>query len=153
MAEVTVTEISHQHISEALANRVNRLLTQLTPRANRVDAAYLKTVISQADVYIYGALQDGELTGVVICVIASTLLRKTMYLEEMVVDEAHRGKGIGGLLLEKAIEKAKEVGAKELDLTSNQSRTSAIALYESYGFTKRDTNAYRLIFGETPNID
>lgn len=145
MAEIRIEEISHQHISDKLIDRLNTLLQQLTPRADARDGAYLREVVDQPDVYIYAAMLDDEIIGIVIGIVALTLLRKTMYIEEMVVDEEHRGKGAGKLLVEHALSKAQEMGVKEIDLTSNASRTSAIALYESFGFQKRDTNAFRLV--------
>lgn len=144
MDKIRVEEISHQHISDKYINRLNTLLQQLTSRAESRDVAYLREVVEQPHVYIYAAIQADEIIGIVIGIVALTLLRKTMYIEEMVVDEKHRGKGAGKLLVEHALRKAKEMDVKEIDLTSNASRTSAIALYESFGFQKRDTNAFRL---------
>ena len=45
-----------------------------------------------------------------------------------------RGKGIGGKLLQKAIETFKEQGGKDLFLEVRASNTAAKALYEKFGF-------------------
>lgn len=55
-------------------------------------------------------------------------------LVKMTVDDAYKGKGIGKLLLETCIAKARERGAKKLELFSNSQLTTAISLYEKYGF-------------------
>jgi len=55
-------------------------------------------------------------------------------LAKMAVAAAYRGKGISKLLIEKCIEKAKNLGAKKLYLVSNSQLTTAVALYEKYGF-------------------
>ncbi|MGE5106963.1 MAG: GNAT family N-acetyltransferase, partial [Sphingobacteriales bacterium] len=52
----------------------------------------------------------------------------------MSVDENYQGKGIGKLLLEACINKAKEIGANKLELFSNHQLTTALSLYKKYGF-------------------
>ena len=55
-------------------------------------------------------------------------------LAKMAVDEAHQGKGISKLLIETCIARAKEIGAKKLELFSNHQLTTALGLYQKYGF-------------------
>ena len=55
-------------------------------------------------------------------------------LAKMSVDEAFQGKGISKLLIEKCIEKARQIGAKKMELFSNHQLTTAIELYKKYGF-------------------
>ena len=55
-------------------------------------------------------------------------------LIKMFVAPAFRGKGISKLLIEKCLEKAREIGAKKLMLYSNSQLQAAISLYSKYGF-------------------
>lgn len=55
-------------------------------------------------------------------------------LAKMAVDDAWQGKGISKLLIEACINKAKAIGAEKLELFSNHQLTTAIRLYEKYGF-------------------
>ncbi len=55
-------------------------------------------------------------------------------LAKMAVDEKHQGKQIGKKLAIAAIEKAREMGAKQLFLESNRKLTPALNLYKSVGF-------------------
>lgn len=55
-------------------------------------------------------------------------------LAKMAVDDTHQGKGISKLLITVCIKKAKAIGAKKLELFSNHQLTTALALYEKYGF-------------------
>lgn len=55
-------------------------------------------------------------------------------LAKMAVADAHQGKGISKLLIENCIAKAKEIGVKKLELFSNHQLTTALGLYEKYGF-------------------
>lgn len=66
------------------------------------------------------------------------------HIEDVVVDSAWRNKGIGKLLLQKAIITATEqLKVRTLDLTSRPDRVSANGLYKKMGFVQRDTNVYR----------
>lgn len=55
-------------------------------------------------------------------------------LAKMAVDENWQGRGIGRLLIETCLSKARQIGAKKLCLFSNHQLTAAIGLYEKYGF-------------------
>ncbi len=65
------------------------------------------------------------------------------WIEDVVVDEAARGRGVGAALNERALEIARERGARTVDLTSRPSREAANRLYQRLGFVRRDTNVYR----------
>jgi GNAT superfamily N-acetyltransferase len=61
------------------------------------------------------------------------------YLEELYVAPGERGQGTGRALLEAAIEAARRAGAAHIDLATSEEDTAAIALYESCGFTNRES--------------
>ena len=65
------------------------------------------------------------------------------WIEDVIVDDAARGKGVGRLVNEAAIAHAFEHGAITVYLTSRPSRESANRLYQRIGFVARDTNVYR----------
>lgn len=81
--------------------------------------------------YIFLAMEDDQVVG------TSALMNEQdgLYeLAKMTVAPASRGKGISKLLIEKCLDKAKEIGAKKLLLWSNSQLQTAIHLYSSYGF-------------------
>jgi len=65
-------------------------------------------------------------------------------IEDVVVDEVVRGQGVGELLTNAAIQRARSAGAKAVGLTSRAAREAANRLYLRLGFEIRDTNVYRL---------
>ena len=65
------------------------------------------------------------------------------WIEDVVVDEAARGRGAGSALVHAALARAGEAGCRTVDLTSRPSRTEANRLYVSLGFERRETNVYR----------
>lgn len=65
------------------------------------------------------------------------------WIEDVVVHDAARGRGVGEALNLRALEIAAERGARSVDLTSRPSREAANRLYRRLGFEPRDTNVYR----------
>jgi ribosomal protein S18 acetylase RimI-like enzyme len=63
-------------------------------------------------------------------------------IEDVVVDEAMRGKGIGEALMRHALHMAREAGADGVALTSNPRREAANRLYQRLGFHPWQTNLY-----------
>ncbi len=56
--------------------------------------------------------------------------------EDVVVDQACHGQGIGRQMMEHARAMAREAGAYKLALSSNQKRTRAHAFYDALGFQR-----------------
>jgi putative acetyltransferase len=59
---------------------------------------------------------------------------QTCELRKMYLQKAHRGKGLGKLLLEDALSKARQLGFERMVLETAAVLKEAIALYKSYGF-------------------
>ena len=68
---------------------------------------------------------------------------KNAYLEDFVVDNAARGKGIGGLLFQAYEDWAKEKGCKNLEFTCGHGREAAQSFYKTHGAEIYDTNFFR----------
>jgi ribosomal protein S18 acetylase RimI-like enzyme len=66
------------------------------------------------------------------------------WIEDVVVDDAARGTGVASALVQTAAELAENRGARTVDLTSRPDRVAANRLYVRLGFTRRETNVYRL---------
>ncbi len=66
-------------------------------------------------------------------------------VESMHVEADRRGDGIGGVLLEAAVARAREWGAYRVQLTSNLARGDAHRFYETHGFTASHVGFKRLL--------
>lgn len=123
------------------------LLTPQLSRSNPApDAEALRAIVeSEASTLLIA--RDDERDGVIVgsMTLAMFLIPtgRRAWIEDVVVDGEARGKGVGQLLNERAIEIAKEAGAKTIDLTSRPSREAANRLYKRLGFVERETNVYR----------
>ena len=66
-------------------------------------------------------------------------------LVKMTVAPAFRGQGISKMLIEKCLDKARELKAKKLFLYSNSQLHTAISLYKKYGFVHVDASNSPLV--------
>jgi diamine N-acetyltransferase len=76
---------------------------------------------------------DGEVMGYTILHIADFKNSNTVSIEEICIDEPHRGQGIGNFLFGKAVLFAKSINATGLDLRVWEFNQSAIHFYETMG--------------------
>lgn len=131
--------------STALLDAINRLLPQLTP-GRRLDYASLERIIHHPDIHLIlvQANCSGrmEVVGMATVCMMFTPTGAKAYLEDVVVDELHRGKGIGRRLIRAAKDLAAEQRVISLHLTSRPEREAANALYVSEGFQRKETNVY-----------
>ncbi len=82
---------------------------------------------------LYVAAKNGKIVGISIYYFRySTWKGKRLYLEDIVVTQSERGKGIGRLLFEKTIEKAKATNCKGMSWQVLDWNTPAIKFYEKY---------------------
>ena len=126
---------------------INELLPQLSSSSELLDIQRLKVLIDSESTIVYIA-QDvrGKILGTLSLVTIEIPTGRKGWIEDVVVDQSARGKGIGKALMNHALEKAVKLGLKSVDLTSRPSREEANMLYQSLGYQKRETNVYRYKF-------
>lgn len=78
-----------------------------------------------------------------VSVIFGAGIGKNAYLEDFVVDQSARGKGIGNLLFNAYEDWAREKGCKNLEFTCGQGREAAQQFYRDHGAVTYDTNFFR----------
>ncbi len=64
-------------------------------------------------------------------------------VEDVFVEDAARGSGLGRALMDAAVARARERGARRMELDTHDTNAAAIALYESIGFTNKGDRYYR----------
>lgn len=132
-----------ENVTDDELNDIAILLPQLSKSAV-FDADRVRAMLASPDVFLYAAVEDGRIVGLVTLLAIPQITGVRGHIEDVVVDEGHRGRGIARSLLEAAIVQAAKQGARTLDLTSRPSRESAHRLYESLGFVIRNTDVMRL---------
>lgn len=138
------------HIDEAtevtatLVEAMDRLIPQLSssnPPPSRADLHEI--VESEASHLLLAVEEEGTIVGSLTLVVFRIPTGVRAWIEDVVVDETGRGRGIGEALNRHALELARQRGAVTVDLTSRPSREAANRLYQRIGFEARSTNLYR----------
>jgi ribosomal protein S18 acetylase RimI-like enzyme len=120
-----------------------RLIPQLTS-APPPDADDLAAVIAQPGASVLVAREGNAIVGLTCLTIYRIFTGLQARIDDVVVDTARRGRGIGEALTREAMRIARTAGARTLHLTSHPSREAANRLYARLGFVRRETNVYKL---------
>ena len=86
---------------------------------------------------------DGTIVGVSTLAVFRIPTGLRAWIEDVIIDEAARGQGVGEALTRAMLDRARELGCATVDLTSRPSREAANRLYQRVGFEQRETNVYR----------
>jgi len=140
-----------QEVTDEVVAAFGRLLPQLSRSAPPLDRAGLDRIVGSAATTLLIARTGDTVVGTLSLVMFPIPTGLRAWIEDVIVDEAARGQGIGEALMAEAVRIAGQAGARTVDLTSRPSREAAGRLYERVGFQSRSTRMYRYAFGDTHN--
>jgi len=123
------------------------LLPQLNSSLPIPGLDHLKAMVADPAVTLLVARDGSEIVGTAAVVVYVTPIWIKARIEDVVVDQAARGRGVGEALVKGCIEVARNRGAAFVELQSARSREEANRLYPRLGFELRDSNVYRLKLG------
>ena len=139
----TLPDSSHDQVHEAF----DRLLPQLSSSAQPLSREEIQKLLAQECLHLVCALDENDrILGMLSLVVFDIPTGRRAWIEDVVTDQAARGQGVGQSLVDAAVEHARELGAKTVDLTSRPTREAANRLYRRVGFLQRETNVYRKSF-------
>ena len=138
---VTIEEV--KKVDGELVKAFERLTPQLSSSSPPPTEKELASIVTSRSTVLFVARDDGEIVGSLSLVLFRIPTGLRAWIEDVVVNGAARGKGVGEALNRAAIERASKAGAKTVDLTSRPSRESANRLYQRLGFQLRTSNVYR----------
>jgi len=130
-------------VSDELVASLNRLLPQLSTSAAPLSDGDVEALVTSPATVVFVARDDGAIVGSLTLVVFPIPTGLRAWIEDVVVDEAARGKGVGEALTNAAIEESRRRGVRSIDLTTRPSREAANRLYARLGFELRETNVYR----------
>lgn len=142
MARVKVEIVTDA--SPALTEALERLIPQLSRSNPPPTPEELAEILASPATDLFVATDDdGAILGVATLATFRIPTGLRSWIEDVVVDEAASGRGVGTALTEAMLTRARELGCVTVDLTSRPSREAANHLYRKVGFTVRETNVYR----------
>lgn len=139
--QVNVREITEYSSGVLIA--LEKLLPQLSKSAALPSENMVRNIVDSECSRLLVAEEGDLVLGMLTIVIFSVPSGVRAWIEDVVVNESRRGKGIGEALGLHALKLARSEGAKTVGLTSRPTREAANRLYKRIGFVSRDTNVYR----------
>ena len=132
-----------------VAAAMGRLRHQLSVRhdGSPIEREKIEEIIESPYHDILLAIDESDkIVGMAIVSIVMATIDRNTYLEDFVVDENCRGKGIGGQMLEAVKNWARKKGCRRLEFTSinREKKGGANGFYESHGAIMRDTHCFRV---------
>ena len=130
-------------ITPELVDAFARLIPQLSSSNPAPTAEQLAAIVADPGSVLFIARVDGVVVGSLTLATFRIPTGVRAWIEDVVVDAAARGHGVGEALNLAALDEARARGAVTVDLTSRPSREAANRLYKRLGFVQRETNVYR----------
>ena len=130
-------------VTDELVAAFGVLIPQLSSSNPPPGRPQLEQIVAADACVLFVARVDGRIAGALTLATFPIPTGVRAWIEDVVVDSATRGHGVGEALNQAAIAEARARGAVTVDLTSRPSREAANRLYQRIGFVRRDTNVYR----------
>jgi len=145
---IQVSEVSEvSEVTDEVVAAFERLIPQLS-RSNPPPGRDQLEAMARSEATIVFIARDPDRGGEIVGSLSLALFRiptgLRAWIEDVVVDESARGRGVGAALNQAALGRARAAGARTVDLTSRPSRHAANRLYRRLGFVERETNVYRI---------
>jgi len=140
---VTVEIHPCHRVDDELVEAFARLIPQLSSSSPAPGHDALSAIVENPNSVLYVATLDGVIVGSLTLAFYRIPTAVKAWIEDVVVDDAARGQGVGEALNQAALEEAARRGAKHVSLTSRPAREAANRLYQRIGFHHYDTNVYR----------
>ena len=131
-------------IDEPLLAAFAELIPQLSRTAAPPNASDLAAIVDAAGTTLYIARDGERIVGTLTLTIYRIPTGVQARIDDVVVDTAVRGRGVGEKLTAEAIHASRVGGARSISLTSRPDREAANRLYRRLGFESVETNVYRM---------
>jgi len=130
-------------VTDEVVTAFHRLTPQLSSSNPPPGRAQLAEIVASPATRLFLAMDGDRVVGSLTLALFRIPTGRRAWIEDVVVDEGARRKGVAEALNRAAIDRARDAGAVSVDLTSRPSREAANRLYKRIGFEQRETNVYR----------
>ncbi|MEA3326023.1 MAG: GNAT family N-acetyltransferase [Chloroflexota bacterium] len=133
-------------VNEEIYQSFQRLIPQLSDQSSPPKREDLMMMAASKETFVCLARHpdsEGRIIGSATLAIFQTPTGVHGWIEDVVVDKDDRRQGVGKALTQACLDKARELGLREVNLTSRPNRIAANRLYQAMGFVRRETNVYR----------
>jgi ribosomal protein S18 acetylase RimI-like enzyme len=141
--DVVISVEAAESVDDGLVAAVAALIPQLSRSSPAPSKEALSRIVADPGATLFVARDEERVVGMLTLITFEIPTAVRAWIEDVVVDEAGRGQGVGAALVQAALERSAERGARTVDLTSRPDREAANRLYVRMGFEARKTNVYR----------
>jgi ribosomal protein S18 acetylase RimI-like enzyme len=145
MADATRFDIAEvTTVDDELVDAFARLIPQLSSPDVVPSREMLRDIVAAPATTLLVARdrESGRIVGSAALAVFRVPTGVRAWIEDVVVDEPMRRRGLGEALTLEAIRRARDQGAPGVELTSRPSREAANRLYQRIGFAIRRANLY-----------
>ena len=137
-----IKKLSLTDLNEDTQTQITSLFKQLAPDLAQLS---LEQVLDRKNnCYALCYVENGAIVGLAIMCVYKVISGYNGWIEDVIVDEKHREKGIGRKLIENLIEIGKDLNLTNIFLFTGKQRTAANKLYSNLGFRKKNSRLYSL---------
>ncbi len=139
---MTIKILTKPELTTPLQEEIQKLFLQLS---TTIEQLPLETIFERNEglVFVYCSI-EGRVVGMATMALYSVISGAKGMIEDVVVDEACRGKGIGRKMMEALLTEGESRKLNEILLFSGHHRKAAINLYQSLGFQLKQSGIYNL---------
>ena len=116
------------------------------PGTTKYSAQELTAILNDETTPVWTAVdENGAVLGYVFCILRRPPANKnlvpftSLYIDDLCVDEAQRGKGLGAALFRRAVSEARRMGCYEVTLNVWNGNDAAQRFYEKMGMRPKST--------------
>ena len=139
---ITVEQLTR--VSEDALTQINTLVHQLSPRLPACSMELLSKIITNPNHELWVVKDADRIVGMATLAIVMLPEGERAQIEDVVVDEKYRGRGLGEKISSTLIEQARARNIATITLSSRADRIAANKLYQKLGFEQKTTNVYVL---------
>ena len=141
-----MTEILIREARESDLLTIGKLTLELIEAMGNTEGIDIKLIaencrnlLNEVNSHILVAEIEGVVAGFVNFTTRKTILHRGLsgLIDELIIAKSYRGKGIGKQLLSSAIEKSRQLGCCEVEVSTEKTNIKAREFYRQYGFTER----------------
>lgn len=132
--------LNKNDVNKDIKEQVSELFRQLSPNKIQLDLEELLNEKNQITVAY--CEDDNKIIGIALMCTYKVISGSKGWIEDVVVDSASRGKGIGRKLINLLVKVGEEKELSEILLFTEDHRVAAINLYSSVGFKLKDSKIY-----------
>jgi len=141
-----MTEILIREARESDLLTIGKLTLELIEAMGNTEGIDIKLIaencrnlLNEVNSHILVAEIEGVVAGFVNFTTRKTILHRGLsgLIDELIIAKSYRGKGIGKQLLSSAIEKSRQLGCCEVEVSTEKTNIKAREFYRQCGFTER----------------